>query len=376
MIALLLAQPPSAVRGGWQGADPDVHGAFSELGSRGWTHVRRIAALFGLVAVLVILHVTMDTADVQMRSMHVMARQAFALPVLLAAMWYRRRWVLLLCAGLTIFYAGHVVTQWSGTAMEHLTEISEISLLWVLGLAASFLVERERRALVERAMISEGTLVALVMAIDARERNTRLHSLRVRAYALHLGQAMGVRGQPLEDLGRGALLHDIGKIGTPDAILLKPGRLDEDEWQIMRRHPELGAAMIEPVGFLRDARQIVLAHHERFDGTGYPRGLSGADIPLGARIFAMIDALDALTSDRPYHTAMTFETAALILRKDGGTHFDPQVVDAFDAIPAGVWRGLAAEVQERFGHADAGPLGAGPRVTLETILSLGVAQAK
>lgn len=311
----------------------------------------RIAALFGLVLGLALLHVTVDTADVQMRSMHVLARQAFALPVLLTAIWYRRRWVLLVCAGLTIFYAGHVLTQWSGTTMEHLTEISEIALLWVLGLAASVLVERERRALLERAVISEGSLIALVMAIDARERNTRLHSLRVREYALHLGRSMGIAGQSLEDLGRGALLHDIGKIGTPDSILLKPGKLDEEEWRIMRRHPELGAAMIEPVTFLREARQIVLTHHERFNGSGYPAGLVGAEIPIGSRIFAMVDALDALTSDRPYHRAISFEDAASIVRKDKGTHFDPQVVTAFDAIPADVWRELRDAVQRRHGHA-------------------------
>ena len=334
--------------------DSLVYSEASPLGTS-YRHSHRIATLAVLILGLVGMHLSMDTSGEHMRSLHILGRQAFALPVLLTAFWFRRRVVVLLCAALTLFYAAHVSLQWSGDEMEHFSEISEISLLWLLGLSANVFVERERKALAERAMTGEGAVIALVMAIDARERDTRLHSLRVREYAIHLGRAMGFSGKAMEDLSQGALLHDIGKIGIPDAVLLKPGQFDEDEWRIMRRHCEIGAAMIEPVSFLSNARKLVISHHERFDGKGYPRGLSGEEIPLGARIFALIDALDALTSNRPYHKAVTFEDAVLILRKDRGTHFDPRVMDAFDAISLDSWREISDAVQQRYGSSESSP---------------------
>ena len=142
------------------------------------------------------------------------------------------------------------------------------------------------------------------------------------------------------DIEHGVLLHDIGKIGIPDAILLKPGPLTPAEWKIMRRHPEIGRQIVERIPFLRGAVPIVYHHHERWDGTGYPLALRGEAIPLGARIFAVADALDAMTFDRPYSRAISFETARAEIERCAGTHFDPDVVATFLSIPLDVFAAI------------------------------------
>ena len=177
------------------------------------------------------------------------------------------------------------------------------------------------------------TLEALGSALDTRDIGTEAHSRRVHGYALATAREHGVPEADLTDLAHGVLLHDIGKIGIPDAILLKPGPLTPEEWQIMRRHPEIGKALIEKIPFLRGAVPIVYAHHEKWDGSGYPRGLRGADIPLGARIFMVVDAFDAMTFDRPYSVAKPFDLAKAEIKRCAGTHFDPAVVESFFRVP-------------------------------------------
>jgi response regulator RpfG family c-di-GMP phosphodiesterase len=177
------------------------------------------------------------------------------------------------------------------------------------------------------------TLEALGSALDTRDVGTEAHSRRVHGYALATARAYGLPDNALTDLGHGVLLHDIGKIGIPDAILLKPDRLTADEWAIMRRHPEIGARLIRDIAFLQGAVPIVRHHHERWDGTGYPDGLRELEIPLGARIFAVVDAFDAMTFDRPYSRAISFQAARAELHRSAGTQFDPAVVEAFMRIP-------------------------------------------
>jgi hypothetical protein len=179
----------------------------------------------------------------------------------------------------------------------------------------------------------ESTLLALTRALDTRDEETEVHSQRVRRYTELLGRRLGVAEDDLEDMSRGALLHDIGKIGVPDAILLKPARLTEDELAMMRRHPVIGYSMIVHIPFLAKAAEIVLHHHEAYDGTGYPSGLVGDQIPLGARIFAVADALDAMTSDRPYRRALPLATALAEIERCRGKQFDPHLVDTLLAIP-------------------------------------------
>ena len=189
-----------------------------------------------------------------------------------------------------------------------------------------------RSALRDIANTYQNTLLALVAALDAREHETSDHSQRVVRYTVAIAEKMGIKGQELEEIGRGALLHDIGKIGGPDAVLLKPGKLTPDEWKEMRRHPDIGFQMIQAIPFLNTPAEIVLSHQERYDGGGYPRNLGRNEIHIGARIFAVADTLDAMTSDRPYRMGTTFANAITEIQRCGGTQFDPEVVQAFLAI--------------------------------------------
>jgi response regulator RpfG family c-di-GMP phosphodiesterase len=189
-----------------------------------------------------------------------------------------------------------------------------------------------RKALKDISITYENTLMALVSALDAREHETSDHSIRVVEYTVAIANQLGLKGGELEEIGRGALLHDIGKIGVPDAVLLKPGKLTPDEWVEMRKHPDIGFHMIEPIPFLSVPATIVLSHQERWDGQGYPRNLARTEIHIGARIFAVADTLDAMTSDRPYRKGTTFANAVAEITRCGGSQFDPDVVKAFNAI--------------------------------------------
>ncbi len=182
------------------------------------------------------------------------------------------------------------------------------------------------------------TLRALAAALEARDVETKGHSERVVSYCIRLGKRIGLIDRELITLENGALLHDIGKIGVPDGILLKRGALTEDEWSYMRRHVEFGAQILRGIDFLEGARQIVAQHHERYDGSGYPTHKEGDQICLGARIFAVADAVDAMTSDRPYRAARSFDDAADELIRCAGAHFDPLVVQAFTEVSIDEWR--------------------------------------
>jgi putative nucleotidyltransferase with HDIG domain len=184
------------------------------------------------------------------------------------------------------------------------------------------------------------TLYALVAALDAREHETSDHSRRVVRYTLAIAERMGVPALDLPDIARGALLHDIGKIGVPDAILLKPGKLVPAEWDEMRKHPETGHTILQSIPFLRVPAEIVLAHQERWDGKGYPRGLLGEEIPLGARIFAIADTLDAITSNRPYRQGQPLEKARSEIARYAGVQFDPRCAEAFLSLDPALLQAL------------------------------------
>jgi len=167
-----------------------------------------------------------------------------------------------------------------------------------------------------------------VNAIDAREHEVGNHSLRVTEFSMIIGKACDVLGRDLVDLYCGALLHDIGKIGVPDAVLHKPGPLAPEELEVMHRHPEIGFRIIGHIGYFAPAAEIIRTHHEHYDGSGYPRGLKGDDIPHGARVFAVADAIDALTVKRPYRKAFSFERALEEIIKASGSVYDPAVLQA------------------------------------------------
>lgn len=222
---------------------------------------------------------------------------------------------LLLTAGMTLLFFSlrHVFLR-SSRVIEHQNkELSEM-------------LERVHRTYDE-------SLQAMSSALDSRDNETQGHSLRVTAYSWLLGRQMGIEGEQLEMLYRGALLHDVGKIGIPDAILRKEGPLDEMEWAIMRTHVNMGVRMLAHIEFLGPALDVVRYHHERWDGLGYPDGLRGEQIPICARIFAVCDTYDAITSERPYRPSKSHETAIEEINKCAGTQFCPAVVEAFMQLP-------------------------------------------
>jgi putative nucleotidyltransferase with HDIG domain len=188
------------------------------------------------------------------------------------------------------------------------------------------------------------TLENFMAALDLRDVETYGHSKTVARYSHVLAEAAGVHDQgALDSIRKGALLHDAGKMAIPDAILKKPGPLGPKEWDVIRRHPALGYGLVRDVKLVREVGNIILCHHERYDGTGYPKGLKGDRIPFEARIFAVADTLDAVTSHRPYRGPRDFRTARRELEKNAGRQFDPQVVDVFRSMDLAVWEKIRFE---------------------------------
>ncbi|HEV2423348.1 MAG TPA: HD domain-containing phosphohydrolase [Terriglobia bacterium] len=191
------------------------------------------------------------------------------------------------------------------------------------------------------------TLAALGGALELRDIETQGHSRRVTHYSLELARALHCPPEDMRSIYRGSALHDIGKIAIPDAILLKPDRLSAEETVVMQTHVRVGYELVCRIAFLSPAAQIVLTHHERWDGTGYPQGLRGIEIPIGSRIFAIADTLDAMTSDRPYRSALPFEAAHSEIERESGQQFDPDIARLFLEIPEAVWRKIRREATER-----------------------------
>jgi response regulator RpfG family c-di-GMP phosphodiesterase len=189
------------------------------------------------------------------------------------------------------------------------------------------------------------TLEALGAALDTRDTETEGHSRRVSRYSLEMGRAFGCPGERLKHIARGSYLHDIGKIGIPDSILLKPGKLTKEETEVMQTHSWIGYQLVRRIAFLAPAAEIVLTHQERHDGTGYPQGLLGEEIPLGSRFFAVADTLDAMTSDRPYRRALPFTVAREEILRESGRQFAPEAVEIFSSLPETLWEDVRQEVE-------------------------------
>jgi putative nucleotidyltransferase with HDIG domain len=200
--------------------------------------------------------------------------------------------------------------------------------------------KQERARAQELRRSYRATVRALSNAVEARDSYTGHHAERVTAYGMELARTIGLAIEETPQIEFGFLLHDIGKVAVPDAILFKPGSLSADEREQIARHPIVGVEILRDVEFLGEGKLIVRHHHERWDGTGYPDGLAGEDIPLPARVFAVADALDALTSDRPYRAATDWWRAREEIQRSSGTQFDPMVIAAYDDIPDEVFAGL------------------------------------
>jgi ribonuclease P protein subunit RPR2 len=188
------------------------------------------------------------------------------------------------------------------------------------------------------------TVRALANAVEARDAYTGKHAERVAAYGLEIARSIGLRTSDRPELEFGFLLHDIGKVAIPDAILYKPGALTDEERALMEQHPVIGAQIVRGIAFLEEAVDVVRSHHERWDGNGYPEGLAGEDIPLSARAFAVADVLDALTTDRPYRPASPLGVAREMIAAESGTHFDPSVIEAFNSIEDVTLKNIATQI--------------------------------
>jgi ribonuclease P protein subunit RPR2 len=209
-------------------------------------------------------------------------------------------------------------------------------------LRETFKEERARAQELRRSYML--TVRALASAVEARDAYTGRHAERVAAYGLHLAAAYGMALSDHPEIEFGFLLHDAGKVAVPDAILFKPGPLTSAERLIMQQHPVTGWEIVRDIEFLGTARDVIRHHHERWDGTGYPDKLSGEGIPLSARIFAVADTFDALTTNRPYRQASTIAQARVIIRQGTGTHFDPDVIEVFESLPDDVLERIRLEI--------------------------------
>lgn len=232
---------------------------------------------------------------------------------------------------------------------EHLEELVRVQTAEIRGLLA---IEQQKtfqlnKALDEIQVTYNTTLEALSTALDYRDSVTEGHSQRVVKYSIEIGKALGLKNYDLEVLARGTLLHDIGKIGVPDSILRKPAILTSEEWGEMRKHVEYGYRMLQSIPFLKDASSIVLHHQERYDGDGYPQGLKRDEIVIGARIFAIVDTYDSMTTDRPYRKALTDKDAREEILRGRNSQFDPVVVDTFFKIPEQKWSTIKEDVAGR-----------------------------
>lgn len=205
-----------------------------------------------------------------------------------------------------------------------------------------------RKALSELEQSYDATLEALGGALDLKDSETVGHCKRVTAFTMAMAKAMKLPAETLPQIARAAFLHDIGKMAIPDRILQKPGPLNDEERAIMRTHCDIGYKMLLRIPFLSEAAEIVLSHQEYYDGSGYPRGLRGEEIPLGARIFAVADAVDAMLSDRPYRKALSVSHAREEVARCSGSQFDPRVVEIFLSLPESIWMELRETAQQNF----------------------------
>jgi putative nucleotidyltransferase with HDIG domain len=210
-------------------------------------------------------------------------------------------------------------------------------------LRETFKEERARRQELTRSYTA--TVRALSNAVEARDAYTGKHAERVAAYGIEIARALGVARPEAPEMEFGFLLHDIGKVAIPDKILWKPSALTDEERQLMARHPAIGAEIVGGIEFLAEAAEVIRTHHERWDGSGYPAGLKGEDIPQAARVFAVADVLDALTTDRPYRPASSLAEAREIINRGSGTHFDPNVVQAFNRIDDETFASIVADIR-------------------------------
>ena len=328
--------------------------------------VARIVAACILTAAITVALVSLPEQSPEWMRSQELVRKLYLLPILLCSAWFGGTGAAVATAAATLICLGLMGSPWPAQLPAQVERVGEVGVLWLVGALSARFFDQQKRFVRDIGTANDNTLLALASSLDVREHDTGVHSQRVANYMLRLARELGITDpDELEAIWRGALLHDVGKIGIPDRVLLKPGPLTAAEWDVMRTHPEVGARMITKIDFLRQSAEIVLAHHERYDGSGYPHGLSGDRIPLGARMFAVIDVYDALTTERSYHSPRSHAEALRTLREGSGGHFDPAIVVAFERIPFEALRGIARDSQTSlYAGAEPAPPLAAPESTL------------
>ena len=276
-------------------------------------------------------HALVGTATHPQHVIHVLLRAAYLFPIVVAAIWYGRKGGLLAAGGVAVLTLLHASLAWRGAAMENTNQAAMVLVYLVLGSACGELVDRRRYR--ERALTCQA-LLGLAEALEVRDGYTRAHSEAVAALSVRLGRRLALSPRQLEDLRLAALVHDIGKIGIPDDVLLKPGKLTPDERVVIERHPLLAAQILGVLEGVDGVIELVLLHHEYPDGSGYPRGLVGEDVPLSARILQVADVYSALTDERPYKPPLEPEVAMEILQEMAGEKLDAPVVAALEEVLA------------------------------------------
>lgn len=297
-------------------------------------------------------HWMLPRDDLSYHAMHVTMRKAFLLPVVLAAIWFTLPGAIATALAASLLYLPHVVWQWSGQTHENINQVGELATLWVVALVCGWLVSEEKIVIREKANANEGALLALIGTLDARKQKRKHHSMRVFAYASRIARELDLPREDLEVLAQASVLHDLGMISVPDRVLLKPGALTDDEWALIHKHPTIGYRIVRRVPAFDRVAEVVHAHHERFDGSGYPRGLAGESIPFLARVFSIADALDAIMTDRRYGSALPLSEACQVIADGAGSQFDPNLVAVFKRIPGSEWSRILRELDMRMSEME------------------------
>lgn len=300
--------------------------------------VRRVRLILLTISVLIlaVAHLAVGRATHQLHVIHVILQGLCVVPIIAAALWFGLRGSIVTTAVISISYSGYVWLFWRNRPMENVNQLAMIVVYWILGVVAGGLVnaegrEKARRLYAEREAIIEG-LAGLSNALGFRDQYTREHSERVSHLAVEIGKRYGLPQKKLDVLRLAGLVHDVGKIGIRDDVLLKPDELSSEEWMVIRQHPAIAAEIIRPIRGAEDIAQIVLAHHECPDGSGYPKGSRGDEIPVEARILRVADVFSSLAEKRPYKPAVEPKKVMEIINEMAGTKLDVQSVRVLEEL--------------------------------------------
>ena len=293
------------------------------------------AILALLILVVTFFHFSISTEDHASHMVHIILRKLYFLPPVMAAAWFGLKGAVWATSVISVAFLFHVLLDWPGNYMEQANQIGELATFWVVGLVPGYLFDRQKALLQDLNKSQEETLFALVSSLDLRGKNAPFHSRVVSEYMRLLAERAGVPKNERGAMVLAGLLHDVGKISIPDVLFLKRAGYSPEELKLFHTYPDKGYRLLQKIDFLRDAAEIVRAHQERYDGTGYPRGLKGEEIPWGARLFMVAEVLDELTG---YHAGLDYEQAAGIIRSKSGSWLDPAAVEIFSAIDPAAWQ--------------------------------------